>query len=375
MNPTSQSVATAQDLTNTQRDILFDVGFDDPSNRAATSILIDRAMCVTHSQNVGVEIMPLADALRTFDFVQNLMFGLVGPDENEHVAKVAEQMHDPLGHFIWVKPGAKVNLHVQSYTLLETPQARQFTHDITMIDEEAEVEMISGAAVPHSVRKGRHISVSECYMRAGSSCKTVSIEHWGDGMEVHSYGYAQLDVDARSQSTSVMMAPVARSVSWSVSRLAEGANATSLAIVFAPDGTERLIETETHLLGKGATSEDVARMVATGGTITNNARLVGEASGYSGFLGCDGLKLTDRGDIIAVPALKAHAEGAMLSHEASVGIIDDEKLNYLMAAGIDEDAARSLIIQGFLSLESDAIPSQLRDRVTQLIADSKSGGM
>lgn len=375
MNLASQSATVAHDLTNIQRDILFDVGFDDPSNRAATGILIDRAMRVAHSQDTGVEIMPLADALRTYDFVQNLMFGLVAPDQNEHIAKVAEHMHDPLGHFIWVKPGAKVTLPVQSFTLLETPQARQFTHDITLIDEGAEVEMISGAAVPHSVQKGRHISIGECYMRAGSSCKSVSIEHWGEGMQVHSYGYAQLEADARSQSTSVMMAPVARSVSCSVSWLAEGANATSQAIVFAPDGTERLIETETHLLGKGATSEDLARMVAAGGTIINNARLVGMAGGASGFLGCDGLKLTDRGDIIAVPALQAHAEGAMLSHEASVGIIDHEKLNYLMAAGIDEDAARSLIIQGFLSLESEAIPSQLRDRVTQLIADSKSGGM
>ncbi|MEM9343751.1 MAG: SufD family Fe-S cluster assembly protein [Pseudomonadota bacterium] len=375
MNPASQAVATAQDLTNTQKDVLFDVGFDDPSQRAATGILVDRAMRITQSNDPNIEIMSLADALRTYDFVQNLMFGLVDPDENEHIAKVAEHMHDPLGHFIWVKPGAKVTLPVQSFTLLETPQARQFTHDITLIDEGAEVEMISGAAVPHSVRKGRHISIGECYMRAGSSCKSVTIEHWGEGMDVHSYGYAQLDKNARSQSTSVMMAPVARSASWSVSKLAEGANAVSQAIVLAPDGTERLLETETHLLGKGATSEDVARMVAAGGTIINNANLVSEAGGTSGFLGCDGLKLTDRGDIIAVPALKARAEGAMLSHEASVGIIDSEKLNYLMGAGIDEDAARNLIIQGFLSLESEAIPEQLRARVTQLIADSKSGGM
>lgn len=375
MDSASQSEAIAQDLTNTQRDALFNVGFDDQSTRAATSVLVDRTMRVAQSNDHGVEIMPLAEALRTYDFVQNLMFGLVAPDENEHIAMVAEHMHDPLGHFIWIKPGAKVTLPVQSFTLLQTPQARQFTHDITLIDEGAEVEMISGSAVPVSVRKGRHISIGECYMRSGSSCKSVTIEHWGDGMEVYSYGYAQLDKDAHSQSTAVMMSPIARSLSETVNRLAEGANAVSQAIIFAPDGTERKLETETHLLGKGAMSEDVTRMVAAGGTIINNAKLIGSAGSTSGFLGCDGLKLTDRGDIIAVPALNARAEGAMLSHEASVGIIDREKLNYLMAAGLDEDAARNLIIQGFLSLESKAIPEQVRVRVTQLIADSKSGGM
>ncbi|MEM7491609.1 MAG: SufD family Fe-S cluster assembly protein, partial [Pseudomonadota bacterium] len=99
------------------------------------------------------------------------------------------------------------------------------------------------------------------------------------------------------------------------------------------------------------------------------------AAGTNGFLGCDGLKLTDTGEILAVPALRARAEGAMLSHEASVGMIDGEKLAYLMAAGLGEDAARNLIVRGFLSLDDAAIPTGLQTRVTEMIARAKSGGM
>ncbi|MEM8572950.1 MAG: hypothetical protein AAGG56_18940, partial [Pseudomonadota bacterium] len=116
------------ELTNEERDILHEVGFEDFSDRAATGILTDDYMRLAQSNDAGVEIMPLNEALRTYDFVQDLMFGLVSPDENDHISMVAEHMHDPLGHFIWVKPGAKVKLPVQSFTLLETPQGRQFTH-------------------------------------------------------------------------------------------------------------------------------------------------------------------------------------------------------------------------------------------------------
>ncbi|MEM6635555.1 MAG: SufD family Fe-S cluster assembly protein [Pseudomonadota bacterium] len=366
---------SAPDLSNEERDILLDVGFADFDDRAATSILSDTDVRFTGSNDPGVEVLPLSEALRTYEFVQDLMFGLVSPDANEHIAMVAEHMHDPLGHFTWVKPGAKVALPVQNFTLLETPQARQFTHDITLIDEGAEVQMISGAAVPSQVHKGRHISVDECYMRKGSSCTSVNIEHWGVGMDTYSYGYARMEEGARSQSTSVMMAPVAMQLSQSTTHLDAHANAVSQAIIFAGNGTERVIETDTHLNGTGARSEDVSRMVSAGGTIINNARLVGAASGTNGFLGCDGLKLTNRGEITAVPALQAIAEGSMLSHEASVGMIDSDKLNYLMAAGIEEDLARNLIVQGFLSLESAAIPPQLRKRIVDLIAEAKSGGM
>ncbi|MEM9637381.1 MAG: SufD family Fe-S cluster assembly protein [Pseudomonadota bacterium] len=363
------------DLTNEERDILHDVGFEDLDNRAATAIVADGSVKLVHSNDPGVEVLPLADALRTYDFVQDLMFGLVDPDENEQIAMVAEHMHEPLGHFVWIKPGARVSLPVQTFTLLETPQGRQFTHDITLIDEGATVEMISGAAVPSGVHKGRHISIGECYMRKGSSCSSVTIEHWGAGMDVWSYGYTAMEDGARSQSTAIKMAPVAQDLSRDKLIMAAETSSVSQAIIFAGDGTERVIDTETHLVGPGARSEDVARMVSAGGTIVNNAHLVGKAAGTNGFLGCDGLKLTDRGAITAVPALQAEAEGAMLSHEASVGMIDSDKLNYLMSAGMDEDAARNLIVQGFLSLEDRAIPSGLRRRVVDMIAQAKSGGM
>ena len=366
---------TGDQLSNEERDILHDVGFDDPSQRAATGVLADHEMRLALSNDPGVEILPLAEALRTYDFVQNLMFGLVASDANEHIALVAEHMHDPLGHFVWVKPGAKVKLPVQTFTLLETPQGRQFTHDITLIDEGAEVEMISGAAVPGAVHRGRHISIGECYMRKGSSCSAVSIEHWGDAMEVYSYGYSHMEEDARSQSTAIRMAPIKHQLSRSQQVLDANTNAVSHAIIFAGEGTDRVIETETHLAGPGATSEDVARMVSAGGRIVNNALLVGDAAGTNGFLGCDGLKLSDTGEIMAVPSLQAKAEGAMLSHEASVGMIDSEKLNYLMATGLDEDTARNLIVQGFLSLENEAIPKGLQRRVVEMITQAKTGGM
>ncbi|MEM6487200.1 MAG: SufD family Fe-S cluster assembly protein [Pseudomonadota bacterium] len=362
-------------LTNQERDILHHVGFDDLQARAATGVLVDHDMRLAASNDPGVEILPLADALQTYDFVQDLMFGLASPDANDHVATVAEHMHAPLGHFVWVKPGAKVRLPVQTFTLLETPQARQFTHDITLIDTGAEVEMVSGAAVPTSVHRGRHISISECYQRPGSVCRSVSIDRWGADMEVFSYGWARLEAGARASSTAIMLAPICRSVSRTVSILEADASAVSQAIVFAPEGTDREIRTETRLVGAGATSEDMARMVSAGGRILNDALLVGDAAGTSGFLGCDGLKLADVGEILAVPALSARVEGAQLSHEASVGMIDGEKLNYLMAAGIQEDAARNLIVQGFLSLDDARLPPGLRANVVEMIAQAKSGGM
>lgn len=362
-------------LSNEERAILHDVGYDDETQRAATSVLIDRHMRIARSADDDVVMMPLAEALRTFDFVQDLMFGQVSAEGNDDLREISAHMDDPLGHFTWVKPGAKVKLPVQSFTLLELPQGRQFTHDVTLIDEGAEVEMISGATVPAFVHAGRHVCLSETYMRAGSQSRSVSIEHWGGNMEVRSYSYSQMDKGAHSSSTAISLGAIRDHQSFSHQKLGENAHSVSQAIVLAVEGTSKRLDDEITLAAPGAQSESVTRMVAVGGTIINNARLVGDAADTSGFLGCDGLKLTASGEVIAVPALQARAEGAQLSHEASVGMISSEKLGYLMASGLDEDTARGLIVQGFLSLESEHIPTTVRDRVSEMIIQAKSGGM
>ena len=362
-------------LSNEERAILHDVGYEDESRRAATSVLIDRQMRITRSTDDHVIVMPLADALKTYDFVQDLMFSQVSPDDNDDMREISAHMDDPLGHFTWVKPGAKVTLPVQSFTLLELPQGRQFTHDITLIDEGAEVEMISGSTVPPQVHAGRHVCLSETYLRAGAQSRSVSIEHWGANMEVRSYSFACLENGAHSASTAISLGAIRDHRAFSRSWMGKDTHCVAQSIVFAPEGSTKRVDDHITLAASGARSESVTRMVTAGGTITNDALLVGDAADTSGFLGCDGLKLTDTGEIIAVPALQARAEGSQLSHEASVGMVSGEKLAYLMASGLDEDTARDLIVQGFLSLDSAHIPPTVRTRVAEMITEAKSGGM
>lgn len=54
------------------------------------------------------------------------------------------------------------------------------------------------------------------------------------------------------------------------------------------------------------------------------------------------------GGIHAIPELEGRSPDIALSHEASVGMILREELAYLMASGLTEESARSLIIQGSL---------------------------
>lgn len=172
------------DISPEEKQQLTPVGYSIEGEHSATCVLVNQEVRHITVNDPDVEILPLSDALARYDWVQDLMFNLIDPAENEHVAQAAESRHAPVGHFIRIRKGAKVQLPVQVFTLLETPQGRQFHHNITVVEEGAEVEMISGSAVPASVHAGHHLSISETYLREGATCRSVSIEHWGSAMEV-----------------------------------------------------------------------------------------------------------------------------------------------------------------------------------------------
>ena len=58
-----------------------------------------------------------------------------------------------------------------------------------------------------------------------------------------------------------------------------------------------------------------------------------------------------------------------LSHEASVGKIAQEEIEYLMARGMDEDEATSTIVRGFLNTDIMGLPSRLQVEIDKQIEE------
>ena len=121
-----------------EEDILRRVGYGGMEGRSASAVLVNHELRVATSRVDGVDIMPIQEALIRYDWVQDLMFNLIAPDENELLRQAAELLNDPIGQFIHVHDGARVELPIQSFTLMELPQGRQFTHNLTVIGKNAD---------------------------------------------------------------------------------------------------------------------------------------------------------------------------------------------------------------------------------------------
>ncbi|MBI9000449.1 SufD family Fe-S cluster assembly protein [Corynebacterium sp. CCM 9185] len=351
--------------------LLTDLGWRDEESCAGTSLMVDHHFerIVTHDGQV--EIMPLSDAVVTYPWVQQLMFSLIDPLSDDVLRRAFESQDRPLGTFTWVHDGAILDGPLQNFSFMTVPQERQFVHDLTVIGAGARVDHISGSGVTPKMTHGRHVSVSETFIGEGARLRSLDVERWGSQMDVHSWSGTRIARDAVNSSVSVAVSGLRNHVAHSTVELDDGATDTSHSVVFAPADTHREMRTEIRLLGAGSRAEQVSRMVSDGGEISNDTTLVGVGRGCSGFLECDGLMLRDTGYIDSVPALKARVDEAQLSHEASVGMIDGDRLDYLMALGLDEDTARDLIVRGFLDLTEQSVPDSLRATVEGLVTAAR----
>jgi Fe-S cluster assembly protein SufD len=81
-----------------------------------------------------------------------------------------------------------------------------------------------------------------------------------------------------------------------------------------------------------------------------------------------GILLSDRAAIDTKPELEIFADDVKCSHGAAVGDLDRDALFYLRARGIDADAARRMLIEGFVldAIETVAQP-ELRDHLARQV--------
>ena len=153
--------------------------------------------------------------------------------------------------------------------------------------------------------------------------------------------------------------------------IGENATARFNSILIAPPGSNMDIGSRVLLNGKGAKTEIISRTITTGGNIIARGYIEGNEPDVKGHLECRGLILGDSGSIHAIPELKGNLAGIDLSHEAAVGKIAEENVEYLMARGLTRDEATSTIVRGFLNVDIEGLPPLLNDELQKAIKDSE----
>jgi Fe-S cluster assembly scaffold protein SufB len=153
----------------------------------------------------------------------------------------------------------------------------------------------------------------------------------------------------------------------------EGASAKMNTICISYDGSDIDLGSVVVLNAPKTSAEVVSRSITLGGRIMARGKLVGNASGAKAHLECRSLVLSDKGLTLAVPELESKVADIEMTHEAAVGKIARDQVEYLMMRGLTEDEAVSMIVRGFLEGGINGLPESLKKEIDGAIRKANLG--
>jgi len=352
---------------------MLDVGVvaDEAAGRSGTFVQIDHTPVHISLAQDGIELMSVRDALKKHEWLSELWWGAVDAAADRYTSFVDDQAESN-GYFIRALPGQRTVFPVQACLYLGTEGLAQSVHNIIIAEEGSELHIITGCTTGPHHQSGLHLGVSEFYVRKGAKLTFTMIHNWEPGIAVRPRTGVIVEAGATFISNYVIMRPVRDLQMNPVARcVGEGATVRFNSVLAGFPGGRIDAGSKVYLDAPGARTEIVSRAIVTGGEIIARGYIEGNAPDVKGHLECRGLILNDGGVIHAVPELRGTVAGIDLYHEAAVGKIAEEEVQYLMARGLTRDEAASTIVRGFLHVDIEGLPDALNAELQHAIEASE----
>ncbi len=346
------------------------VGITREKERAGTYFQIDHSAVLQAIQKTfrgKAEIMSTKEALKKYRWAKEYWWKIVDPSTDKFTT-LAKLKWDQ-GYFIRILEGQKITLPLQACIFISKDNFNQNVHNLIIAEPHSEAQIITGCTTHPNVQSGLHVGISEFYVKKNAKLTFTMIHNWAQNFDVRPRTAALLDDDATFINNYLCMKPV-KSIQMYPVAYCKGSNSRVRfnTILHGRQNSYLDVGSKAVLQGKGSKGEVIARAIASDNAQINaRGLLVGEHRDSKAHLECRGLLLSDEAFIHAIPELAGKVKGTELSHEAAVGKIAEEQVQYLTARGFSESDAESLIIRGFMDIDIFGLPDALKRDIKRMV--------
>ncbi|MBF0452020.1 MAG: SufD family Fe-S cluster assembly protein [Candidatus Magnetomorum sp.] len=347
----------------------LDVGIDTQSEAPATFIQKDHSVIHCHSHQKGIDIMKYSQALTDIKDIDQYIWKGVAVDTDKYTARVGLNPHD--GYFIRAQAGVKTEQPIQSCLYISTDRLSQNVHNLVIAEEGSDLKIVTGCSTAPHLNTGLHIGVSEFYVKKNATLSFTMIHDWGKHVDVRPRTTVFVEEGGVFVSNYICLHPAGTLQMYPTTILnGPGAVARLNSVIVSTEGSHIDMGGRVILNAPESRAEIISRAIVSGGTIIARGSLIGKAPKIRAHLECKGLILAE-GLMHAIPEIEGYVPGVEMSHEAAVGKIDPEEVEYLMARGLDEETAVSTIVRGFLNIDIQGLPETLQKRIDTLIQETE----
>jgi Fe-S cluster assembly scaffold protein SufB len=347
--------ATGEPRLDTER--TSEVGVDFSARAYYTQV--DQAYFRYLSKIPGIEVKRIEDFIEENpDEAREYAWKLIDPATDKYTAIAA--LRGLGGYFIRVKENTRVEDPVMT-CLFMSLGGLQAPHNIAIAEKGSDVTIYTGCTIaPESL--GLHIGITEYYVEEEATLRYVMVHSWNRVSHVRPRTAVRVKPGGKYVSYYVNIGRVKTLQASPVVYLENNASAYAASILLGLEDSILDVGGVAYLLGDNATAELVSRAIGRDSSkITTRARIVGRSG--KGHIDCRGLLLSEKSSIETIPELLAETPYTTLTHEASIGRIAEDEINYLISRGFTREEAIGIIIRGFISLDIKGLPSRVKKHI------------
>jgi len=330
-----------------------------------------------HLEDKGVIFCDTDTALKLHPEIFKKHFGTVIPPEDNKLAALNSAVWSG-GSFIYIPEGVKVELPLQAYFRINAANMGQFERTLIIAEPYSEVNYIEGCTAPVYSTEALHSAVVEIIAKKGAKVRYTTLQNWSSDVYnlVTKRAYAYEDatvqwIDANVGSRLTMKYP-------SVYLVGPRAKAEIVSVAFAGNARHQDTGAKVVHLAPYTSSRITSKSVSKDGGRTTYRGLVHVAKGAVGVkssVRCDALLMDEKSRTDTYPYMEVNEDDATITHEASVGRINEDQLFYLMSRGLSETQALSLIVTGFMEPFTRTLPMEYAVEFNRLIEMEMEGAV
>lgn len=282
------------------------------------------------------------------------------------------------GSFIYIPPSVRLPIPLQAYFRINISNLGQFEHSLIIVDDEASLQYVEGCSAPIFNTDSLHNSVVEISVGKRARMRYTAVQNWSTNvynlvtsrMTVAEGGIGEwVDANIGSKITKKcptieLNGPTARGDIMSLSTAKSGQiQDTGGRVIHQASNTSSTIISKSISSGNGVC------------TYHGNVIVKQPASNAKSATKCDSLLLNDNSVSNTFPTSQICRSDAQISHEATVGRINQAQLFYLMSRGLNQNEAIGLIVGGFVEPITRSLPMEYASELNKLLDLSVKGAI
>ncbi len=268
------------------------------------------------------------------------------------------------GLFMRIRKNVLLDFPLSICFFMKQAQKQKITN-VIVCEENSEAIIESYCASQKNTNE-KHKEKTFIILKDGAKFSFVSLHAWKKTTNVKAKLFVKACKNSEFRKVLVVLKPARKEKLKTKVVAKERAHVflTSLAVLY--EGRLKIREM-VNLSGKESSAEIITKGAVKEGFLSTFSKIIAEAPLTKAHVECGGIMLGD-GVISTTPTLIAMHKDVSLTHEASIGKVSQEEIEYLRTRGLNKDEAISLIVSGFMSTEQLPVPKSIKADISKILS-------